>query len=495
MASLRRPPPPARNRRFARLAGLGMAVSVAGCAVGPNYHRPSAPITPRFKEAAGWRPSDPADQIDRGAWWSMFNDPVLDDLERRVATSNQTVKEFEAVYRQAHAIVAEGRSAFFPTLSGVVDLQRSHNGGGTNATTTPGTGTAVTVSPSGTTTAAVGQLEAAWVPDLWGRVRRTVESEKALAQVGAAEIANARLSAQAILAEDYFQLRVLDEEAVLFRDTIAGYRIYLQIVRAQYQEGTQPLSAVLAAQTQLYSAEATLIAIGVTRAQMEHAIAVLTGAPPATHSIPPVRLSRNVPVPPISLPSTLLERRPDIAVAERQVASANAQVGVAISAYFPSLTLSGAYGESASSLGNLFNAATSFWSLGAAVSETLLDFGFRRGQVAAARAFYDEQVATYRQTVLTAFQSVEDELAAARIFQQQEAVLLQTEAAARETVQLTLAEYRAGTVDYTTVITAQAIALTASLNVLTVLQQRLIASVLLVEDLGGGWSAAELPKS
>ena len=492
MASLRRPPLSARDGRFARLVALFMAASIAGCAVGPNYQRPSAPSTPKFKEAEGWRPSNPADHIDKGAWWSIFNDPVLDSLERRVATSNQTVKAFEAAYREAHAIVAEGRAGFFPTVAGAVDLQRSHNGGGT---TTTGTGTTVSAPTAGTTTVAVGQLEATWVPDLWGRVRRTVESDKALAQAGAAEIANARLAAEALLAQDYFQLRVLDEQAALFRQTVAGFQQFLKLTELQYQQGTQPLSAVLSARTQLLAAESSLIAIGVTRAQMEHAIAVLTGAPPATLSIAPAPLNREIPVPPAGLPSTLLERRPDIAAAERQVAAANAQIGVAISAFFPNLTLTGDSGSSASSLAGLFNSATSFWSLGADVTETLLTFGLRRAQVAAARAFYDQEVANYRQTVLVAFQGVEDSLAALRIYQQQEAVLLQTEAAARQAVQLTLAEYREGTVDYTTVITAQAAALTASFNVLTVLQLRLQASVLLVEDLGGGWSAADLPKS
>jgi NodT family efflux transporter outer membrane factor (OMF) lipoprotein len=498
MASLRGPPSPACNRRFSRLVGLGMAATIAGCAVGPNYQRPSVPTTPRFKEAEGWRPSLPTDGIDKGAWWSMYNDPVLDSLERRVATSNQTVKAFEAAYRQAHAIVAEGRALYFPTVAGSINLQRSHGG----ATTTTGTGTTVPTTTTGTgtasssaTTTAVGLLEATWVPDLWGRVRRTVESEKALAQFSAAEIANARLAAQALLAEDYFQLRVLDEEADLFRRTIAGYQEFLRITQVQYREGTQAQSAVNTAETQLYAAQAQLIAIGVLRAQMEHAIAVLVGVPPAMLGIPPARLSREVPVPPAGLPSTLLERRPDIAAAERQVAAANAQIGVAISAYFPNLTLTGDYGASANDLGRLFSAATSFWALGADVSETLLAFGLRHAQVAAARALYDEQVANYRQTVLVAFQGVEDSLAALRILQQQEAVQLQTEATARETVRLVLAQYRAGTVDFTTVVTAEAIALSASVNVLTVLLQRLQASVLLVEDLGGGWSAAELPKS
>jgi len=250
---------------------------------------------------------------------------------------------------------------------------------------------------------------------------------------------------------------------------------------------------VVSAQSQLYSAQALLISVGSTRAQMEHAIAVLTGAPPATLSISPAPVSRDVPVVPADVPSTLLQRRPDIAAAERQVSSANAQIGVAIAAYFPNLTLSGQYGASGGNLAGLFSAGTGLWSVGADLSATLLDFGQRRAQVASARALYDEDVASYRQTVLTAFEGVEDELADLRVFEQQETVLLQNEAAANEAVRLDLAEYREGVVDYTTVITAQAAALSASQNVLSVLAERYQASVLLVEDLGGGWTASDLP--
>jgi len=473
-----------------RVAGLTLSAALAGCMVGPTYQRPSAPVTPAFKEAAGWRPSDPADGIDRGAWWSMFDDPILDSLERRVATSNQTVKQYEAAYREAHAIVAAARASLLPTVGGTQNLQNSHNGGASAATAAP----ASAASASATTSSAVGLLEASWVPDLWGKIRRTVESDESLAQASAAELANAKLSAQASLAEDYFLLRDLDEQAQLYRETISDYETYLQLTTFQFKEGTQPLSAVVSAQSQLYGAQALLISVGSTRAQMEHAIAVLTGAPPATLSIGLAPLSHDVPVAPAGVPSMLLQRRPDIAAAERQVSSANAQIGVAIAAYYPDLTLSAGYGASAGNLAGLFSAGTSLWSVGADLSATLLDFSQRRAQVAAARALYEEDVASYRQTVLTAFEGVEDELAALRVFQQQQEVLAQNEAAAREAVRLDLAEYREGVVDYTTVITAQAAALSASQNVFSVLAERYQASVLLVEDLGGGWTAGELPK-
>lgn len=488
-----------RPRRARRGLGAAAILSLlaAGCAVGPNYHQPSAPETPAFKEAAGWRPSAPADGIDKGAWWSMFQDPQLDALERKVATSNQTVKQYEAAYREAHALVQEERAAFFPTVTGALTAQRAHTG---SVRTIGSTSGGVTTSGSGggsgeaATSTSVALLEASWVPDLWGGVRRNVESQKSLAQASAAQLANARLAAQAALAQDYFELRVLDEEARFYRETVAGYEQFLKLTTFQFQEGTQPLSAVVAAKTQLLTAQATLISVGVARAQMEHAIAVLIGQPPATLALSPASLGRCVPVAPAGVPSTLLQRRPDIAAAERQVSAANAQIGVAVAAYFPDLTLTAQRGAPANSVANLFSASQSLWSVGATLSETLLDFGARRARVRATRALYDEDVAAYRQTVLTAFQGVEDQLAALRVLEQQQDVVLQAEAAAQQTVHLDLVEYREGVIDYTTVITAQAAAFAASQNVLNVLLERYRASVLLVEDLGGGWSTADLPK-
>jgi NodT family efflux transporter outer membrane factor (OMF) lipoprotein len=470
---------------------LTLCVALSACAVGPNYKRPSAPMETTFKEAAGWAPSRPVDAIDKGAWWTMFNDPVLNGLEQRVATSNQTVKQYEAAYRQARAMTAEARAALFPTVAGTAGVAANH--GAVTGVTTRGGAPALTQSMQTATTNSAA-LEASWVPDLWGKVRRTIESNRDLSEAAAADIANARLAAQAQLAEDYFELRVLDEEAQIYRDTVAGYEKYLKLVTDQFNEGTQAKSAVISAQTQLYSAQSSLTGLGVARARMEHAVAVLVGVPPANLDIPPATLNRDVPTPPAGIASSLLERRPDIAASERRMASANAQIGVAVSAYFPTVTLSGDYGVSAANLGKLFNASTATWSLGATGAETILDFGLRRAQVRAARAAYDEQVAAYRQTVLTAFQGVEDELSDLRIYQDQEAELLKTEAVAKEAVRLDLDEYREGTIDYTTVITAQATQLSASINVLTVLQSRLQASVLLVENLGGGWTTTDLPK-
>jgi NodT family efflux transporter outer membrane factor (OMF) lipoprotein len=482
--------------RIHKLAGWTVLASLAGCTVGPNYHRPDAPVSPQFKEAAGWTPSHPSDAVSRGAWWSMFNDPELDQLEQRVATSNQTVKQYEAAYREAHQIVAEAQASFFPTIGADASVQHSREPSGVSTTTTTA-GTTGTTNTGGSTvrTSYVAELDASWVPDLWGKVRRTVESDKALAEASAADLANAELAAQGSLAEDYFELRVLDEQTRLYRDTVADYQKFLTLTTNQYNEGTQARAAVITAQTQLYGAQAALVDVGVKRTAMEHAIAVLVGVPPAALTIAVAPLSREVPVAPVDIGSHLLERRPDIAAAERRMASANAQIGIAVSAYYPSLSLSGDAGSGASSLGNLFRSATSLWSVGAELADTLIDFGARRAQVRASRAAYDESVATYRQTVLTAFQGVEDQLSALRIYQQEEEVLLRTESSARQAVQLDLNQYKEGTVDYTTVITAQATALSASQSVLTVLQNRLQASVLLVEDIGGGWSAKELPKS
>ena len=503
-----------------RLAGWTALAALAGCTVGPNYHRPTAPVSPQYKEAAGWVPSHPADAIDRGAWWSMFHDAQLDALEQRVATSNQTVAEYEAAYREAHQVVAGARASFFPTIGAEGSATHSREPDGISSLGTTGSGTTTGTSTTGTTTGSTGttgttgagatttgnggtsirttyvaELEASWVPDLWGKVRRTVESDSALAQAANADLANARLAAQGSLAEDYFALRVLDEQQRLYRDTVADYQKFLTLTTNQYQFGTQARSAVITAQTQLYGAQAQLIDVGVKRSAMEHAIAVLVGVPPAALTIAPAPLTRDVPVAPVDVASGLLERRPDIAGAERRMASANALVGVAVSAYYPDLTLSGDYGSGASSIGSLFTSAASLWSVGAELADTLIDFGARRAKVREQRAAYDQAVATYRQTVLTAFQGVEDELSALHVYQQEEDVLLHDEAAARQAVQLDLNQYRAGTVDYTTVITAQATALAASQNVLTVLQGRLQASVLLVEDLGGGWSAHDLPKN
>ncbi len=495
------PDPPLKGEGKRRAAGLRavtvavLALTTSACLVGPTYHRPTIPITPQFKEAQGWVPSQPAATLDKGAWWSVYQDPVLDGLERRVAISNQNVAQAVALYRQARQIVKEATSTLFPTLAAngqIQDTQSARNGG--VATTTAG-GTVITGgSGGGSVTTYSAALEASWAPDLWGRIRRQIESNTATAQADAADIVNARLSAQGMLATAYFQLRATDAQEKLLRDTVADYQRFLQLTTNQYKAGTVSRANVLSAQTQLLGAEAQLTDDASARAQFEHAIAVLVGVPPAALTIVPTDvLATTVPVAPAGLPSTLLQRRPDIAAAERQVDSANALIGVAEAAFYPDLTLSGSESQTGANFGQLFNASSNIWSVGGTIAETILDFGERRAAVRAASAVRDQTIANYRQTVLTAFQTVEDQLSILRTLQREIVQRQETEAAARATYLLDLNQYRAGLVDYTTVITGAATEFNAAEEVITIQSQRLQASATLIQDLGGGWDTRELP--
>jgi NodT family efflux transporter outer membrane factor (OMF) lipoprotein len=466
-------------------------LSAAACSVGPDYEKPSAPTPPTFKELAGWKPSEPKDEIDRGQWWSIYHDKTLDGLEQRVELSNQNLKASEAAYRQARALVDQARAGFLPTINGDASFTRSHTGGGnsTRIQSIPG------FTAGGTTNSYSVSVGATWDIDIWGKIRRTVESDVASAQASAADLAGAQLSAQATLAIDYFELRYQDELKRLLETTVEDYKRSLKITQDQYDVGVAAKGDVLSAQTQLMNAQTSLINSGVLRATLEHAIAVLTGAPPAEFSIPPDRLRTDVPVAPAGLASTLLERRPDIAGAERRMAAANAQIGVAIAAYFPDLTLSPSYGYTGASFSRLFSSAGNVWSVGGALAETIFDAGARSAQVEQTRAAYDETVATYRQTVLAGFQQVEDELATLRILQEQSAVEEQVVKTAQEAARLTLNQYKAGTVPYSSVITAQATALSTEQTALAVVENRLVASVTLIEAIGGGWDASKLPRT
>jgi NodT family efflux transporter outer membrane factor (OMF) lipoprotein len=478
-----------------RLSASAVLISVAlsGCLVGPNYQRGPVTTPPAFKEAEGWVPAMPADDIDKGAWWSVFNDPVLDGLERKVEISNQNLAAAEAAYRAARAIVAQDRAQLFPIVAVNGSASASgggRGGGGIGGTGTGGTGTSAS---RGTVTQFQVGGSASWAPDLWGKIRRTIEAASANAQASAADLANARLSAQAELAVDYFQLRMADADKALLTRTIDGYARALTVAKNKYAVGVAAKSDVLTAETQLTNAKASLVDLDRQRTAAEHAIAVLTGQPPADLTIAP--LSDWTPGPPTTprmAPSTLLQRRPDIAAAERAMKAANAQIGVAVAAYYPTLNLSADGGFAATAISALFKSASSFWSVGADVSETVLDFGLRKAQVAQARANYDQAVATYRQTVLTAFQNVEDALAAARVLQAEQALNEQAAAQAAENETITLNEYRAGTVDYTTVAAAQATALSARQALINVQTLRMTEAVDLIQALGGGWSAEEL---
>lgn len=475
-------------RLIALGTGLGM---LAACAVGPDYQRPPADTPPAYKEAQGWKPGEPQDTANRGAWWAVYKDPLLDELEGQIDVSNQNLKAFEAAYRQASAIIQEARAAYFPTLTVTGQGQRSGQGagaGGSGSTSRGIFSTAARVQNSFHLTAA-----ATWELDVWGRIRRTVESDVANAQASAADLASARLSAQGTLAADYFLLRVNDELKRLLDDTVDADQRALEITQNRYRSGVAAKSDVASAQAQVDGVRAQSINVGVQRAALEHAIAVLIGKPPAEFAIAPVSEQAVMPDIPPELPSALLERRPDIAGAERRMASANAQIGVAIAAYFPAITLSASYGYVSSVLDNLIRISNAVWAVGPQLAETVFDAGLRDAQVEAARAAYDQTVATYRQTVLTGFQQVEDELASLRILAQQAEVQDSAVRAAEEAEALILNQYKAGTVAYTSVITAQTIALGDEQAALTVMQDRLTASVALIQALGGGWSAAQVP--
>jgi NodT family efflux transporter outer membrane factor (OMF) lipoprotein len=470
-----------RFRAFAGICLLGLAV---GCSVGPNYHRPSAPVPAAYKEFKGWKVAAPNDTIDRGAWWSIYRDPTLDRLERLVNVSNQTLKQDEAAYREARALIREQQSSFFPSLAVTSQTQRQYTGGSAGSAGI-GRGLPITsYSLEGTAT---------WEPDIWGKVRRNVESSVAGAQSSAAVLAGARLSTQAQLATDYFELRYADSLKTLLDDTVKSYQRALDITKNQYAAGTAARSDVINAQAQLLAAQAAAINVGVQRAQDEHAIALLVGKPPSEVSVPPGSLAQRVPIVPAGVPSALLERRPDIAEAERQMQQENALIGVQIAAYYPTIDLSASFGYAGGPAAPLLSASNQVWSFMASATETLLSGGQRSAAVAAARATYDQSIANYRQTVLAAFQNVEDELASLRILGQQIGVDQAAVQAAQQAVDITLNEYQAGTVAYTTVITAQVALLTDQQNALLVQENRLIASVALVQALGGGWQTSLLP--
>jgi NodT family efflux transporter outer membrane factor (OMF) lipoprotein len=454
---------------------------VVACSVGPNYHRPTARVPSDYKEFKGWKVAAPNDTINRGAWWAIYRDSTLDGLERQIKISNQTLKQDEAAYQEARAEVREQQSSFFPSLGVTPQVQREKSGGGIGSRG----GTAITsYSLEGTAT---------WEPDVWGKIRRSVESSVANAQATAALLAAATLSAQAQLATDYFELRYADSLKNLLDQTVKGFQRSLDITKNQYAAGTAARSDVINAEAQLLGAQAAAINVGVQRAQGEHAIALLIGKTPSEVSIAPATLAERIPIVPTNIPSTLLERRPDIAEAERQMQQENALIGVQVAAYYPTIDLSASVSAAGNPATALFSASNEVWSLMASASETLLSGGQRSAAVAAARAAYDQSVANYRETVLAAFQNVEDELASLRILGQQIGVDQAAVQAAQRAVEITLNEYQAGTVAYTTVVTSQVTLLTDQETALLVQENRLIASVALVQALGGGWDTSQLP--
>jgi len=474
------------------------ASGLSACMVGPNYHRPPVASPPAFKEADGWAPAQPSDAADKTDWWTAFGDPILNGLEERVNVSNQTLAADAAAYQAAHAMVAEDRAALVPTVTVGASANRSYSGGGAAASQYASStgGSATTIARTGGSTSIVYEptVGATWAPDLWGSVRRTIKSAKAAAQADAATLANARLSIQTELATDYISLRQYDEEERVYAKEVADYERSLKVFQNQYAAGNAAKSAVLTAETTLDSAKASQADLIRQRALMEHAIAVLVGVAPADLTIAPAPWNLKLPEIPTVLPSTLLERRPDVASAERSAASASELIGVQIAAYYPTISLSASGGFESNEVANLFNASSALWSIGASATETVFDGGLRGARVRQYRAQYDEAVATYRQTALTAFQNVEDNLAAQRVYGSELTLETAAAKAAAENQAITYNEYNAGTVDYTTVAAAEAAALSAELSQVQIESSRLVTAVSLIEALGGGWTAKQLPK-
>jgi NodT family efflux transporter outer membrane factor (OMF) lipoprotein len=443
--------------------------------------RPAVPLTPSYKEIKGWKIASPRDDIDRGAWWSLYHDRTLDELERQVDVSNQNLAAAEATFRQAAALVQQARAALFPVIGLLYNPERFGEGRGATGTRFGILQTKVTL-----------EATATWDLDVWGKVRRMVESNIDVAQADAALVANARLSAQNQLAVAYFNLRAADSLRTLLERTIVEYKRTLTITENQYRAGVAAQSDVITAETQVKTTEALAINVGVERAQFEHAIAVLIGRPPAELTIRKGELARHVPVVPPGVPSLLLERRPDIAGAERLVAAQSALIGAAVVAYFPDITLSGFFGWVGAKAIPIA-VANEVWQISATATQTLFNGGLNRAQVAAAEALYYQAVAVYRQTILTAFQQVEDQLSNLRVLADQQRVQDEAVSLARRAVEIALNEYRAGTVSFTTVVTNQTTLLANEEAALTVRQNRFLASVNLIAALGGGWDATLLP--
>ncbi|HST11218.1 MAG TPA: efflux transporter outer membrane subunit [Terriglobales bacterium] len=463
-------------------AGLGF---LSGCAVGPRYAKPVAPAPPAYKEMPpNWKAAEPSDETAKGKWWQVFQDPQLDALEDQVNVSNQTLKAAQAQFEQARAAVRINRSAQYPNVTAGMSATRNHI-----STNRPNG----RLSPTTNYTDLQFPLDASYEVDLWGRVRKTVEAARANAQASAADLENVSLSLHAELANDYFQLRALDAEEQLLNSTVAAYEKALELTRNRYSGGIVSQVDVAQAQTQLETTRAQAVDLGVQRAQFEHAIAVLTGKPASSFALPTSPLASTPPVVPLGLPSDLLERRPDVAGNERRMAAANAQIGIARAAYFPTIMLGASGGFESTSITTWFNGPAGFVTAGASAIETVFDAGRRRAVTDQARAAYDQSVANYRETVLGAFQEVEDSLAGLRLLEDEAKTQEVAVAAAQQSLQLSTNRYKGGVATYLEVITAQSIALTDQRAAVEIAGRRMAASVSLIKALGGGWNSASLP--
>jgi NodT family efflux transporter outer membrane factor (OMF) lipoprotein len=462
-----------------------LGLTCGGCLKVPPYQRPSAVAPPGFKEAppAGWKESQPNDGALRGNWWEIFGDPALNALEEQVSISNQNVLQAEAQFREAKAAVRVARSALFPTL--------------TSSPTVTGSQASSRLANRAGPSSVLGTynlpVSASYTFDVWGSIGRNVTATANTAQSQAATLENVRLLYQSELAQDYFQLHGLDADRDLLKQTVQSYQEFLTLTRNRFAGGVASDSDVAQAETQLYTTQAQLTDVETERQQLEHAIAVLTGKPPANLSISSAPIQAAPPEIPVGVPSALLERRPDIAEAERRAAAANQQIGIAKAAFFPSLAISASAGFQSSSFLNWLTWPSRFWTIGPQLSQILFDAGKRTAQLDEAQAAYDAMAAAYRQTVLTAFQQVEDNLTALRVLEQESADLDRAVKSAERSVTVSTAQYKAGTVSYLQVITVQNVALADERTALSLKTRRMVASVLLIEALGGGWDATKLP--
>ena len=463
------------------MLSLSLCVALlSACAVGPDYQRPQTAAIAQYKEAAGWTQANPSDALARGAWWELYGDQQLNGLIEKLNSSNQTVAQSEAQYRQAQALVRSARGAFYPSVDLSLGKTRSSQGTGSSSSS-------LSSSSSGIRDTYNAELGVSWEADIWGKLRRGLEADEASAQASFADLAAMRLSQQSELVQNYLQLRVIDQQKRLLEATVAAYQRSLQMTQNQYRAGVSGRDAVAQAQTQLKSTQADLVDLIWQRAQFENAIAVLTGQAPADFSIAEVQTIPKLPQVPVSLPSQLLERRPDIASAERSVIAANANIGVAKAAYYPDLTLSLSGGYSSSTSQNLISLPNRFWSVGPKLALPLFDGGQRSAEVDRTEAVYDQTVAQYRQTVLDGFREVENYLVQLKVYEEEAAVRQEALDAARDSLRLTENQYKAGLIAYIDVVVVQATALSNERSVLNILQSRLIASVQLIAALGGGW--------
>jgi NodT family efflux transporter outer membrane factor (OMF) lipoprotein len=458
-------------------------VLLAGCTVGPKYVRPTAEVPADYKDAADWKTAQPSDEIAKGKWWEIYQDQQLDALEEQIAVSNQNLKAAEAQFAQARAALTVTQSGLNPTVTGALSGSRYHQ------SSNKASGGPIDYSDYDL------PVDASYEPDVWGRVRREVEASRSAVQASAADLANVNLSLQAELASDYFNLRGLDAQKQLLDSTVDSYERALQLTQTRYNGGVATAVDVAQAQTQLDQTRALSIGVGVERTAFEDAVAVLIGKPAPSFNVEPLPLTATPPSVPPGLPSDLLERRPDIAASERRVQQANAQIGVAKAAYFPAITLTAAGGFESAAIGTLLQGPAGLWNLGGAALETIFDGGLRRGVSQEALAARDQSIANYRQTVLTAFQEVEDNLAALRILQQEAEVQSEAVTSAEHSLSLSNTRYVGGVTNYLEVTTAQTAALSDEITAVNLLTRRMAASVLLVKAIGGGWNLSQLPPS